>query len=105
MNTNTETEPSVPQIILSQINALDFWARARWGVKQSLADGNTLHMNCTRGNKILITLDASDTYTVKIGKVSRSTFEFRTIEECSDIYAEDLVRITDSLFSKAFGAS
>ncbi len=102
MNEATESAaPSVAQIILDQINATDRWARARWGVMQPLADGNTLRLNCTRGNKILITLDASDTYTVKIGKVRK--FDFKTLAEGSDIYAEDLVRITDSLFSQAFG--
>lgn len=86
MNATTESAaPSVAQIILDQINGSDRWARARWGVMQALADGNTLRLNCTRGNKILITLDASDTYTVKIGKVRK--FDFKTIVEGSDIYA------------------
>jgi hypothetical protein len=102
-NTETaaETEPSVANIILGQINALDFWARARWGVKQLLGTENGLMMNCNRGIKIIVTLDPSDTYTVQVGRLRK--FDFTVKGEASDVYAEDLVRITDGLFSDAFG--
>lgn len=109
MNTNTATETatdtSIGQTILDQINASDFWARARWGVKEKLAITNGLQMNCTKGIKIIVTLDPSDTYTVKVGRMGRGAarFDFVVKGEASDVYVDSLVQITDSLFSAAFG--
>jgi hypothetical protein len=106
--TNTETaadtEPSVAAIILGQINALDFWARARWGWKQSVRMSDTaLMLNCNRGVKIIVTLDPSDTYSVQVGRYNSRTLRTVIKGEASDVYAEDLVSIIDRLFADAFG--
>lgn len=106
MNTNTqETAPSIGQTILAQINASDFWARARWGVKQMLTMENGLMLNCTKGIKIIVTLDPTDTYTVQVGRMGRGAarFDFVVKGEMSDVYCDVLVQITDRLFSEAFG--
>ena len=114
--TQTETTETAPRYtaeerleiansIIRQISALDFWARARWGAKESLALGPEtvgVQFNCTKRIKIIITLDPSDTYSIKIGRM-KGRFDFATAAELSDIYAEDLVRIIDAEFSRAYG--
>lgn len=113
MNTSTATETNtIGQTILEQINASDFWARARWGVKQMLTLGadadhlGGLMLNCTKGIKIIVTLDPSDTYIVQVGRMGRGAqrFDFVVKGEASDVYADNLVAIIDGLFSKAFGS-
>lgn len=102
---SAEERTEIARTILNQINALDFWARARWGWKQSLALGPDvagIQFNCTKGIKIRVVLDASDTYSIEIGRLRGATY--RKHAELSDVYAEDLVRIIDSEFSKAFGS-
>ena len=119
MNTNEDTKTIDPETaraeiartILRQIHGTDFWAQARWGVKEKLAiHGEAparggLMLNCTKGIKIIVTLDPSDTYTVKVGRMGRGAkrFDFETKGEASDVYGDSLVRITDALFSEAFG--
>lgn len=115
MNTQAanETTPAasnhmeIAGTILHQIIASDFWARARWGAKQSIGLGGIgqipgLMLNCTRGNKIIVKLDASDTYTVEIVKL-RGRFAFKTLATEEGIHAEALVVTIDRLFSKCFG--
>lgn len=123
MNTTTNTEANtdstahameVAKTILAQINGLDFWARARWGVKQALALGSAgaaglagldkpgIQFNCNKGIKIRIILDRSDTYSIEIGRLRGMNYSKK--DEASDVYAEDLVRIIDGMFSKAFGS-
>ncbi len=104
MNTDnaSETETHPGQIILQQINALDFFARARWGVKFPKDHGlllidNGLQMNCARNLKIQVILDPSDTYTVKFLRYSPKTFECKTLAEMSDVYAESLVQVIDGM--------
>lgn len=94
----TETVPTVPQIILSQLGGNRFAMMT--GAKDFLADGNTLSFRlpgsggfCKSGiNKVTVTLDESDTYTVKFLKVrsGMSSVKVVTVSEFSDIYAEDL---------------
>ena len=104
MNTSTATETlNIAQTILDQINASDFWARARWGVKQSLATETGLQMNCTKGIKIIVTLDPSDTYSIQVGRLVRK-FDWSVKGEAEGIDADNLTRMIDGLFSKAFGA-
>lgn len=101
-----EERTEIAQTIISQINALDFWARARWGWKQSLAlgpDRAGVQFNCTRGIKIIVVLDPSDTYSIEIGRL-KGRFDYNKKAELSDIYAEDLVRIIDAEFTRAFGS-
>jgi hypothetical protein len=89
--------------ILRQVNALDFWARARWGVKEKIATTRGLRFNCNKRIRISIVLDASDTYSIEIGRL-KGKFSYVKHAELSDVYAEDLVRIIDGEFSKAFGS-
>ncbi len=46
MENNTETRTEIASTIIAQINALDFWARARWGVKEALATEAGVQFNC-----------------------------------------------------------
>lgn len=121
MNTNDAAETKtidpetdraeIARTIIRQIHGTDFWAQARWGVKEKLAiQGEAptlggLMLNCTKGIKIIVTLDPSDTYTVKVGRMGRGAqrFDFVVKGEASEVYADSLVRITDALFSEAFG--
>lgn len=99
MQTTTQTtEPTIAKTILNQINAADFWARARWGVKHAQGMERGLWLECTRGNKILVTLDPSDTYTIEVGKVR--SFAFVAKDTMSDVYADTLVQAIDHLFTK-----
>ncbi len=103
---NTEERAEIASTIIRQINALDFWARARWGVKESLALGPDtvgVQFNCTKRIKIRIVLDASDTYSIEIGRMV-GRFDYSKKFEISDIYAESLVEVIDRAFSNAFGS-
>jgi hypothetical protein len=51
---------------------------------------------------IRIVLDASDTYSIEIGRM-KGRFDYVKHAEVSDVCAEDLVRIIDAEFSRAFG--
>lgn len=108
MNTTKTIDPEtdtaeIGRTILKQIHAADVWAQARWGVKDKLAMETGLMLNCTKGIKIIVTLDPSDTYTVQVGKYSRKDFAFKPAGEAAGIYVDNLVHVIDSLFSKAFG--
>jgi hypothetical protein len=87
---------------------LDFWARARWGVKEMILlcgrEDSTVgvQFNCNRRVKIRIVLDASDTYSIEIGRM-KGRFDYIKHYEISDIYAEQLVEVIDRAFSRAFG--
>lgn len=119
MNTTTATETTtqntsrysaeeraeIARTIIQQINAPDFWARARWGVKAALALGPDtvgVQFNCTKGIKIRIVLDTSDTYSIEIGRLRGATY--KKADEASDVYEDALVRFVDAMFSKAFGS-
>lgn len=71
----------VANTILEQLGGNKFLAMT--GAKNLLADGNTLRMtlpkNCSRANRLYITLDNDDTYTMHFfrftpGKLNRKTF-------------------------------
>ena len=91
----------VPEIALNQIKALDYWAFARWGVKDVLSfNGDTLQLNCARGRRILVTLDrGTDTYRISVGRVRN--FEFRELASDTGAHAEDLVIAIDTLIERA----
>jgi len=135
MNTNGATAPSaspsgysaaerqeIANTIIAQINAGDFWARARWGVRVMIAteraygeglgrDGASvvvrpgLMLCCNRGIKIIVTLDPSDTYSIELGRMGRGAkrFDFRVEGEATEVYADDLARVIDREFSNAYG--
>ncbi len=89
------------ETILSQIQATDCWAQARWGVKQKLATDNGVQLNCTKRIKIIVSLASDDTYSVQVGRMS-GRFDFNVKGEMSMVHADQLVRVIDSLFSNAF---
>ena len=100
--TTTETKPTVAETTFNQINALDFWARARWGVKKAINDGITLRLQCARGRRILVTLDeGSDTYTITMGYVTKD-FRFVELGQEGETYAEDLVKTIDRMIAFVF---
>jgi hypothetical protein len=86
------SQNEIPKIILSQINELDFWARARWGVREMYAAPDALHLVVPR-KKIVVTLDRGlDAYRIEIiskrtGKVTK-TFD--------EVYCDQLVEIIEA---------
>lgn len=93
---------STAKTILGQIHSADFWAQARWGVKEKLATDKGLQLNCNKRIKILVDLASDDTYSVQVGRMS-GRFDFKVRGELAMVHAEQLVRVIDSLFSGAFG--
>lgn len=49
-----------------------------------------------KANGVRITLDATDTYTVKFTKFSMKSLDITVIDEISGVYAEDLRRVFTS---------
>lgn len=73
----------VADTILEQLGGNKFLAMT--GAKNLLADGNTLRMtlpkNRSRANRLWITLDSNDTYTMNFfrftaGRLNRRTYQF-----------------------------
>ncbi len=90
---------AIAETIVRQINASDFFARARWGVRMMLSDGNTLQLEVSKSRKIRITLDANDTYTVEIGKYIKKTFTYTVLHTVSGVYENQIVSSVDANFS------
>lgn len=74
---------TVANTILEQLGGNKFIAMT--GAKNFLADGNTLRMtlpkNMSKANRLYITLEADDTYTMHFfkftaGRLNKKTFEF-----------------------------
>ena len=94
----------VAEEILNQLGGNKFVAMT--GSKNFINDGYTLRMdlakNASKANKLWVTLDESDTYTMEFFKftpckLNPKTFEFVDdkrvdIEVISGVYAEDLQR-------------
>jgi hypothetical protein len=94
----------IVQTILKHINASDFWARARWGVKQMMSDTKecTLHLVLGGGRgKVMVKYDAGpDTYTVTFGRVvTRGARRGEWIElgKRDDVYSDSIVTVVDGL--------
>ena len=70
----------IADIILQQLGGNKFLVMT--GVKNLVADGNTLRMtlpkNCSRANRLYITLDADDTYTMRFFKYTASRLNRKT---------------------------
>lgn len=49
---------------------------------------------CRKANRLIITLDESDTYTVELGKFSRCSYT--TVYEASGIYADGLRQVIEN---------
>lgn len=100
---------SVANTILEQLGGNRFIAMT--GAKNFLADGNTLRMtlpkNRSKANRLYITLDAMDTYTMYFfkftaGRLNKKTFAWtpdkqEDIEKISGVYADMLQDIFTSV--------
>lgn len=95
-NTAIADFEKVAETIIHQINRTDFWARARWGVKQILSTSDGVQFNCTKRIKILVKLDAAtDTYSIEIGRMS-GRFDYTIKAETSMVFADQLVMVIDA---------
>lgn len=100
MNTTQQTEAAVAQTILAQLGGIGRLTMM-CGCKNFVA-GNTnnqgVHFKVgTNGKKVSamsIVLEANDTYTVKVW--AGRGVNMKKVEELSEVYAEDLVRIFES---------
>ena len=98
-------EMKVAEIILEQLGGNKFIAMT--GSKNFLSDGNKLRMtlakNMSKANKLEITLDPDDTYTMRFykytaGRLNKKTFEFTEdkvteIKTVSGVYCNMLQEI------------
>lgn len=96
--TDTAAELTVPQTIANQIGNRAF---VMMGARELLADDRTLYFrvgkNAKGVNKVSVTLDWTDTYTVTFFRQSGAPmFAVRTVSEVSMVYAEDLRRVLES---------
>jgi hypothetical protein len=95
----------VANTILQQIKALDFWALGAWGAKDYIGgkvdgkhEGVKFRVNGSktkRGSWLMITLNAWDTYDIKVYRIVKADVKYD--HEIEGIYAEDLVRIIDGI--------
>ena len=90
---------SIAKIILSQINAIDFWAMGAWGAKDLVAmrDGlkfKTSGMVKWKGYVYVKYDEGMDLYDVIFARIRK--YEWVEDEKVEGVYAEDLVRIIDS---------
>ncbi len=107
--TMEQEEPRVADIILWQLGGRRF--QVMTGSKNFLSDGNTLCMTLARNgsgaNRLHITLEMDDTYTMRFfhftpSRLNSKTLKWseentREIAEYEGIYAEDLCRIFTSV--------
>jgi len=97
------TNPSVADVIWSQISLNTKMAcGARSPLGSPLGVGNELSFVVLNGNshRITVTLDPSDTYTVRHIKVSRKTLGFTVVEEASDVYCDNLSEVVYGMVNK-----
>lgn len=100
---------TVANTILEQLGGNKFIVMT--GAKNLLSDGNTLRMtlpkNCSKANRLYITLDATDTYTMYFfkftaGRLNKKTFSWTSdkqedVEKISGVYADMLQDIFTSV--------
>jgi hypothetical protein len=79
----------VAETILEQLGGNKFLVMT--GAKNLVADGNTLRMqlpkNMSKANRLYITLEADDTYTMRFFKYTAGRLNMKTLE-----YTEDKVK-------------
>lgn len=80
---------TIPTIIWRQIPVM---TKMACGLRQPAAVSRTeLRMRALNRNRwVLVNLDPSDTYTVRLVRKERNTHRLITIEEHSDIYCDQL---------------
>lgn len=108
---HSSEEVNVPKVILEQLGGNKFLAMT--GAKGLVADGNTLRMslpkNMSRANRLYITLDNTDTYTMRFFHYSMPRLNHKTmtwsaervkdVAEYTDVYCDGLAGI----FTKVTG--
>lgn len=84
----------IAETILTQLGGGRFiamvGAKAMVRTQAGLQFNVPANLTRNRGNKVRITLDASDTYTIEIFRFRPSTLECETIDSVSGIYADCL---------------
>lgn len=97
-----KTDPTVAKTILAQINASDYWARARWGYNSPVYSNDSLSFK-VNGAKVghawvKVTLTPSDAYTVEVYKFRKVKWDFKKTEfaKIEDVYFDSLVRVITS---------
>ena len=92
---NTATDLTVANTISQQIGARAFFMM---GTRQKLGDADSLRFDIrgsARGNRICVTLDASDTYTVQLLKVRG--LHAGVVAENSGIYCDGLRQVIEGM--------
>jgi hypothetical protein len=94
----TET-PSVPDVIWSQVSLA---TKMACGARSPLGSGNTLTFVVLSGKqyRIEVTLDPSDTYTVRYIKLSSRGTGFHVLEEATDVYCDNLSEVIYHMVNK-----
>lgn len=98
METNhSETDLTVANTILEQLGGGR--ALMMLGAGQPVGDGSSLMFSIKgsplKVNKIRITLDSDDTYTVEFLRYSRKTLDCKHIAQFSMVYASDLRHVLE----------
>ena len=95
--TQQEQDKQVAETILEQLGGAMFLRMT--GAKGLLWDKNLLSMQLPNNfakdgiNRVKITLDPSDTYTVEFGVYTKRTFTYTKLHEVSGVYDDMLCRI------------
>lgn len=84
------SDNSVAVEILRQIDAIDPWARARWGAKRMAYSDDSLSIAVSRAT-IHVRLEPSDTYTVEMYRGGRK------VRATDDVYCDALVDAIDGV--------
>jgi len=85
---------------LRQIGTMNLMA---CGAREYLIDGNTLRMKVLNGRRwVLVTLNAEDTYDVKLIRVkSRPSYEVVTVKEIDGVYCDGIGQAVYDICNKA----
>lgn len=96
----TKTAATVAGVILSQIRATNRWALASWGCTGfgkcvPVAMDSGVMLGIGGGRKVVITLEADDTYTIEIGRMVK--LDWKVARRVEGVFADALVEVIDSL--------
>ena len=92
------------KILYNQIQTLDFWAFARWGVKSYVYDNEKYQLwllvkGQHKQSKIIVAYDLGrDTYNIEYARTTRN-HQWEQLKYVEDVYAEDLVQIIDDMMN------
>ena len=82
-------------------NQISVGTKMACGAREPVGSENELHFTvlASRKTKIVVTLDPSDTYTVKFVKIGRG-YDIKVVEEMSDVYVDSLNQVIYSMCNK-----